>query len=69
MPKVAVRPEAAAEAAAAAFPAWAGLAATLLGLTASVLHLGKPMKAWRSFLGWRKSWLSREILVLGTARP
>lgn len=45
--------------------AWAGLFATLLGLSGSVLHLGKPMKAWRSFLGWRKSWLSREVLVFG----
>ncbi len=37
----------------------------LVGLIASVLHLGQPLKAWRAFLGWRKSWLSREILVLG----
>jgi Fe-S-cluster-containing dehydrogenase component/DMSO reductase anchor subunit len=36
----------------------------LLGLTASVLHLGQPLKAWRAFLGWRRSWLSREILAL-----
>ncbi|MGI9242718.1 MAG: DmsC/YnfH family molybdoenzyme membrane anchor subunit [Verrucomicrobiales bacterium] len=36
-----------------------------LGLGASVLHLGQPLKAWRAFLGWRKSWLSREILVFG----
>jgi formate dehydrogenase iron-sulfur subunit len=34
-----------------------------LGLTASVLHLGQPLKAWRAFLGWRKSWLSREIIA------
>lgn len=37
----------------------------LAGLGASVLHLGQPLKAWRAFLGWRTSWLSREILVLG----
>jgi len=37
----------------------------LAGLLASVLHLGQPLKAWRVFLGWRTSWLSREILVLG----
>jgi formate dehydrogenase iron-sulfur subunit len=34
-----------------------------LGLTVSVLHLGQPLKAWRAFLGWRKSWLSREIIA------
>jgi formate dehydrogenase iron-sulfur subunit len=36
-----------------------------LGLLASVLHLGRPLQAWRSFLGWRHSWLSREIMVFG----
>jgi formate dehydrogenase iron-sulfur subunit len=35
------------------------------GLGASVCHLGQPVRAWRVFLGWRKSWLSREALVLG----
>lgn len=34
-----------------------------IGLVASVLHLGQPLKAWRAFLGWRKSWLSREIIA------
>jgi formate dehydrogenase iron-sulfur subunit len=33
------------------------------GLVAAVLHLGQPLKAWRAFLGWRKSWLSREIIA------
>ncbi len=33
------------------------------GLIASVSHLGQPLKAWRAFLGWRKSWLSREIIA------
>lgn len=33
------------------------------GLAASVFHLGQPLKAWRAFLGWRKSWLSREIIA------
>lgn len=50
-------------------PGLVGLAvAALLGLAglgASVLHLGKPLKAWRSFLGLRKSWLSREVLAFG----
>ncbi len=36
-----------------------------LGLLCSVLHLGQPLKAWRIFLGFRHSWLSREALVLG----
>ena len=35
----------------------------LVGLTASVAHLGRPLKAWRAFLGWRKSWMSREIIA------
>jgi Fe-S-cluster-containing dehydrogenase component/DMSO reductase anchor subunit len=33
------------------------------GLLVSVFHLGKPLKAWRFFLGLRTSWMSREILV------
>ncbi len=33
------------------------------GMGASVFHLGKPLKAWRFFLGLRTSWLSREILA------
>lgn len=33
------------------------------GLGAAMLHLGRPSKMWKSFLGWRKSWLSREIIV------
>lgn len=37
-----------------------------IGLTASMLHLGQPTKAWRAFLGWRKSWLSREIIAFNT---
>ncbi|EDY83839.1 4Fe-4S binding domain protein [Verrucomicrobiia bacterium DG1235] len=36
-----------------------------LGLLCSVLHLGQPLKAWRIFLGFRHSWLSREALALG----
>ncbi|MFH1497689.1 MAG: DmsC/YnfH family molybdoenzyme membrane anchor subunit [Verrucomicrobiota bacterium] len=35
------------------------------GLAASVGHLGQPLRAWRVFLGLRKSWLSREAVVLG----
>lgn len=35
------------------------------GLGASILHLGRPLQAWRAFLGVRRSWLSREILAFG----
>jgi formate dehydrogenase iron-sulfur subunit len=41
----------------------------LLGLALSVSHLGKPLKAWRAFLGLRTSWLSREIVVFGAFAP
>jgi formate dehydrogenase iron-sulfur subunit len=42
----------------------------LLGLTAftlniSVLHLGRPAYAWRALKMWRRSWLSREVLLFG----
>ena len=39
------------------------------GLGASVFHLGQPLRAWRIFLGWRKSWLSREAMVFGAWFP
>lgn len=35
------------------------------GLIASVFHLGQPLKAWRIWMGWRTSWLSREAMALG----
>jgi Fe-S-cluster-containing dehydrogenase component/DMSO reductase anchor subunit len=34
-------------------------------LVTSVFHLGRPLVAWKAFLGWRKSWLSREAIVFG----
>jgi len=34
-----------------------------LGLLVSIAHLGRPLGAWRFFLGLRTSWMSREILV------
>jgi Fe-S-cluster-containing dehydrogenase component/DMSO reductase anchor subunit len=46
-----------------------GFISCALGILASVLHLGRPLKAWRSFLGVRKSWLSREIVVFGIFLP
>ncbi len=42
-----------------------GVAFAFAGLAGSVLHLGRPLQAWRAFLGWKTSWLSREILVFG----
>ena len=42
-----------------------GIALCFTGLLSSFLHLGKPSKAWKAFLGWRRSWLSREILIFG----
>jgi len=53
------------------YPAFlAGLGSSsvlILGLVASVFHLGQPRKAWRIWMGWRTSWLSREALILGAA--
>jgi DMSO reductase anchor subunit len=44
----------------------AALAAVLvafLSLGASTLHLGRPIYAWRALKMWRRSWLSREVLL------
>ncbi len=38
----------------------------VMGLVASVFHLGRPERAWRSAAMWRTSWLSREVIVLPT---
>ncbi len=40
-----------------------------LGMGAATLHLGKPLKAWRFFLGLKTSWLSREILAFSLVAP
>lgn len=40
-----------------------------LGMAASILHLGQPLKAWRFFLGLKTSWLSREILAFSLFAP
>ena len=39
--------------------------AGLAGLISSTLHLGRPLYAFRAFLGLRTSWLSREIVGFG----
>ena len=36
----------------------------MLGLFASVFHLGRPERAWRAATMWRTSWLSREVILL-----
>ncbi len=38
----------------------AGLALSTVGLLSSLLHLGRPGRAWRALSQWRTSWLSRE---------
>ena len=35
----------------------------LSGLAASIFHLGRPLLAYRAVIGWRTSWLSREIVA------
>jgi len=40
------------------------VALLVLGLVASMFHLGHPERAWRSAAQWRTSWLSREVIVL-----
>lgn len=42
-----------------------GLLTVLSGISASLFHLGRPFHAWKAFLGFRTSWLSREIVVFG----
>lgn len=37
--------------------------AATLALSASVLHLGRPLLAWRAVLGIGHSWLSREVVA------
>jgi DMSO reductase anchor subunit len=39
------------------------LATLIAGLAVSFTHLGRPLKAWRVFLGLRRSWMSREIIA------
>lgn len=45
------------------------LALGLLGLGSGFLHLGQPLRAWRAFLGWRRSWFSREVIGFGLYMP
>ncbi|MHB1700605.1 MAG: DmsC/YnfH family molybdoenzyme membrane anchor subunit [Acidobacteriaceae bacterium] len=38
---------------------------TTIALNISVFHLGRPAYAWRALKMWRRSWLSREVLLFG----
>jgi formate dehydrogenase iron-sulfur subunit len=42
-----------------------GALTLLAGIGASLFHLGRPFHAWKAFLGFRTSWLSREIVMFG----
>lgn len=47
-----------------------GLGLVTAGLLSSMLHLGRPERAWRALSQWRSSWLSREgVLSLLTYAP
>ncbi|MEM7147461.1 MAG: DmsC/YnfH family molybdoenzyme membrane anchor subunit, partial [Verrucomicrobiota bacterium] len=48
---------------------WGGLGFWVLGWGGSVLHLGRPGQGWKAFLGWRRSWLSREVIAFGAWAP
>jgi DMSO reductase anchor subunit/ferredoxin len=41
----------------------ASLLIALIALGASTLHLGRPIHAYRAMKMWRRSWLSREVLL------
>ena len=49
----------------APFQSLVALALGLLAIGASVLHLGRPLIAWRAVVGLKTSWLSREIVIFG----
>ncbi len=38
----------------------------MLAMILSAFHLGKKVRAYRSILNWRRSWLSREIILYST---
>src|SRR5207247_7312068 len=45
------------------FASLAALAIGFVALGASTLHLGRPIYAYRALKMWRRSWLSREVLL------
>jgi DMSO reductase anchor subunit len=46
-----------------------GAILAMAGGLAAALHLGRPWQAWRAWIGWRRSWLSREIILFGLHGP
>ncbi len=40
-----------------------------VGANLALLHLGRPLQAYRAWLGWRTSWLSREAMAFGVYLP
>jgi formate dehydrogenase iron-sulfur subunit len=40
------------------------LAVASAALAVAPMHLGRPIHAWRALKNWRRSWLSREVLLL-----
>lgn len=44
---------------------WISFVWSFLGMLASLKHLASPLRAPRSILNWKTSWLSREILLVG----
>jgi Fe-S-cluster-containing dehydrogenase component len=42
------------------------LSLATLGTGCSTLHLGRPTRAYRAVLNWRRSWLSREVILFGS---
>lgn len=48
---------------------WLATLSGCVGVHLALLHLGRPWLAFRSFLGWRTSWLSREAIAFGLYLP
>lgn len=38
---------------------------SIVGMTASMTHLGNPQRGYKAILKWKSSWLSREALSMG----
>ncbi len=50
------------------FQVWShvlGASLMMLSIIVSIFHLGRPLYAFRAILGFRRSWLSREIVAFG----
>lgn len=48
---------------------WLASILGFVGVQLALLHLGRPWLAFRSFLGWRTSWISREAIAFGLYLP